>query len=286
MNLTPGMKNILEHIVSYKKQEVDQRKKESPVSVLEKHPFFIREIFSMKKFLMDEQRTGIIAEFKKKSPSKGVINDIATVEAVTSTYERYGASVISVLTDGPSFGGSSDDLKKARFNLLPILRKDFIVDEYQLLESRAMGADVILLIAACLRPEETRKLAVTAKKLGLEVLLEIHEEKELDHLCEEVDVVGINNRDLKTFSVDIQRSIRLAEKLPLDKLRIAESGIRNVETIMHMKAAGFNGFLIGEQFMKSLDPSIAFASFIDQLKTNFNENKGLRHDAARSDKKA
>jgi len=286
LNVSPGMKNILEYIVSYKKQEVDQRKKESPVGVLEKHPFFIREIFSMKTFLVDEQRTGIIAEFKKKSPSKGIINDTATVEAVTSAYEQYGASVISVLTDQPSFGGSTDDLKKARFNNLPILRKDFMVDEYQLLESRAMGADVILLIAACLRPEETRKLAATAKQLGLEVLLEIHEEKELEHLCEEVDVVGINNRDLKTFSVDIQRSIRLAEQLPLNKLRIAESGIRDVETIMHMKAAGFNGFLIGEQFMRSPDPSIAFASFIDQLKTNFNESKGLRYDAARSDKKA
>ena len=280
------MKNILEHIVSYKRREVDQRKKESPVNLLEKHPFFIREIFSMKKFLLDEQRTGIIAEFKKKSPSKGIINDTATVEAVTSTYERLGASVISVLTDGPSFGGSSDDLRKARFNNLPILRKDFIVDDYQLVESRAIGADVILLIAACLRPDETKKLAVTAKQLGLEVLLEIHEEKELDHLCEEVDVVGINNRDLKTFSVDINRSIRLAEQLPLNKLRIAESGIREVETIMQLKSAGFNGFLIGEQFMKSPDPSIAFASFIDQLKTNFNESKGLRYDAARSDKKA
>jgi indole-3-glycerol phosphate synthase len=280
------MKNILEHIVSYKKQEVNQRKKESPVRILEKHPFFIREIFSMKKFLKDEQRTGIIAEFKKKSPSKGIINDTATVEAVTSAYERYGASAISILTDGPSFGGSSDDLQKARFNNLPILRKDFMVDDYQLVESRAMGADVILLIAACLRPDETKKLAVTAKQLGLEVLLEIHEENELDHLCEEVDVVGINNRDLKTFSVDIQRSIRLAEKLPLNKLRIAESGIRDVETIMHLKSAGFNGFLIGEQFMKTPDPSVAFASFIDQLKTNFNESKGLRYDAARSDKEA
>jgi indole-3-glycerol phosphate synthase len=280
------MKNILENIVSYKKQEVNQRKKESPVDLLEKHPFFTREIFSMKRFLLDKQRTGIIAEFKKKSPSKGVINDRSTVEEVTSAYERYGASMISILTDGPSFGGSSEDLRKARFNNLPILRKDFMVDDYQLVESRAMGADVILLIAACLRPDETRKLAATAKQLGLEVLLEIHEEKELEHLCEDVDVVGINNRDLKTFSVDIHRSIRLAEQLPLDKLRIAESGIRDVETILLMKSAGFNGFLIGEQFMKAQDPSIAFASFIDQLKMNFNESKGLRHDAARSDKEA
>ncbi len=148
---------------------------------------------------MDPHKTGIIAEFKKKSPSKGIINAEASVESVTAAYTKYGASMISVLTDGPSFGGSAEDLKRARFNALPILRKDFILDPYQLAESRAMGADTILLIAACLEPSETRALAAGAHDLGLEVLLEIHEEKELDHLCEEVDVVGINNRDLKTF---------------------------------------------------------------------------------------
>jgi|SRR5450432_345555 indole-3-glycerol phosphate synthase len=280
------MENILEKIISYKKEEIKKRKQESPVRLLEKQPEFGRAIFSMRKYLLDPERTGIIAEFKKKSPSKGIINDSATVEEVTAAYARYGASMISVLTDGPSFGGSSEDLQRARFNALPILRKDFILDPYQLVESRAMGADVILLIAACLEPSETRKLATIANQLGLEVILEIHEEKELDHLCEEVDVVGINNRDLKTFSVDIARSIRLAEKLPADKLRIAESGIRDVETLLHMKAAGFNGFLIGEQFMKAPDPAIVFASFIDQLKSIFNESKGLRNDAARSDKEA
>jgi indole-3-glycerol phosphate synthase len=169
---------------------------------------------------------------------------------------------------------------------VPILRKDFILDPYQLVESRAMGADVILLIAACLQPAETWQLAAKAKKLGLEVLLEIHEEKELAHVCDEVDVVGINNRDLKTFSVDIDRSIRLAERLPVNKLRVAESGIRNIETLLRMKMAGFNGFLIGEQFMKTPDPAIAFASFIDQLKSNFNESKGLRNDATRSGEEA
>ncbi len=145
-----------------------------------------------------------------------------------------------------------------------------------------MGADVILLIAACLQPAETRSLAFTAHQLGLEVLLEIHGEHELDHLCDEVDVVGINNRDLKTFSVDIDRSIRLAERLPFNKLRIAESGIRDAETILRMKAAGFHGFLIGEQFMKAPDPAIAFASFVDQLKIKRYESKSLRHDATRS----
>ena len=258
--------NILEEIISYKKEEIKRRKTESPVEHLENEPGFAREIFSIKKFLLDPAKTGIIAEFKRKSPSKGMINDIAAVEDVTRGYAYHGASAISVLTDEPSFGGTSEDLQKARFNQVPILRKDFILDPYQLVESRAMGSDVILLIAACLEPAETWQLAARAKKLGLEVLLEIHEEKELAHVCEEVDVVGINNRDLKTFSVDIDRSVRLSERLPVNKLRVAESGIRNVETILHLKRAGFNGFLIGEQFMKTPDPAIAFASFIDQLK--------------------
>jgi indole-3-glycerol phosphate synthase len=258
--------NILQEIISYKKEEIKKRKMDSPVQHLENAPGFAREIYSMKKFLLDPQRTGIIAEFKRRSPSRGIINDTASVEAVTKGYTDHGASMISILTDEPSFGGSSEDLQKARFNEVPILRKDFILDSYQLVESRAMGSDVILLIAACLQPAETWQLAARAKKLGLEVLLEIHEEKELVHVCEEVDVVGINNRDLKTFSVDIDRSIRLSERLPVDKLRVAESGIRNVETLLRMKMAGFNGFLIGEQFMKTPDPAIAFASFIDQLK--------------------
>jgi indole-3-glycerol phosphate synthase len=262
------------------------RKEESPVLQLEKQPGFNREIFSMKKFLMDPEKNGIIAEFKKKSPSKGIINDTATVERVTAAYAKYGASMISVLTDSPSFGGSTDDLKRARFNHLPVLRKDFILDPYQIVESRAMGADVILLIAACLQPAETRSLAKMAHKLGLEVLLEIHEESELDHLCEDIDVVGINNRDLRTFTVDINRSIRLAERLANNILHIAESGIRNIETILHLKSAGFNGFLIGEQFMKEPDPTIAFASFVDQFKKELYETKSLRDDATRSGKKA
>jgi indole-3-glycerol phosphate synthase len=258
--------NILEEIVAYKKEEIKKRKKESPAQNFEKEPGFAREIYSMKKFLLDPDKTGIIAEFKRKSPSKGIINDSAAVEIVTKAYTHHGASMISILTDGPSFGGSSEDLLNARFNKLPILRKDFILDPYQLAESRAMGADVVLLIAACLQPAETWRLAATAKTLGLEVLLEIHEKKEITHVCEEVDVVGINNRDLKTFSVDIDRSIRLAERLPSNKLRVAESGIRDVDTLLRMKSAGFHGFLIGEQFMKTPDPAIAFASFIDQLK--------------------
>jgi indole-3-glycerol phosphate synthase len=281
-----ALTNILSQIVSYKKEEIKKSKRDLPLALLEKHPAFSREIFSIREFLTDPERTGIIAEFKRKSPSKGIINNWSSVEEVTNAYARNGASAISVLTDTPSFGGTPEDLKAARFNKLPILRKDFILDPYQVVESRAMGADTILLIAACLSVRETRLLAANARQLGLGVLLEIHEEKELDHLCDEVDVVGINNRDLKTFSVDIQRSIRLAERLPFDKLRIAESGIRDVETILLMKEAGFHGFLIGEQFMRATDPTIAFASFVDKLKIKLYESKGLRHDATRSGKEA
>jgi len=276
------MKNILENIIAYKIREIEKSKLDAPVSLLEKKAGFSREIFSMKKFLTDPERNGIIAEFKRKSPSKGIINDLDSVEKVTSAYAASGASVISVLTDGPSFGGSPEDLENARFNPIPVLRKDFILDAYQVVETRAMGADTMLLIAACLFPAQTRILAFFARQLGLEVLLEIHTEQDLDHLCDEIDVVGINNRDLKTFSVDIDRSIRLAERLPKNKLRIAESGIRDVETIMRMKAAGFHGFLIGEQFMKAPDPAIAFASFADQLKKNLHESKSLRNDATPS----
>ena len=278
--------NILEKIVSYKKEEVRKKKTDLPVLLLEKLPGFEREILSMQKFLRDPGKTGIIAEFKRKSPSKGIINGVATVEDVTAAYAGHGASAISVLTDTPSFGGSSDDLIGARFNALPILRKDFMVDVYQIIESRALGADSILLIAACLRPDETKSLAAMAHQLGLEVLLEIYEESELDHLCDDVDIVGINNRDLKTFTVDIDRSIRMAQRLPPGKLRIAESGIRDVDTLLHMKSAGFDGFLIGEQFMCAPDPAIAFASFTDQLKTKLYESKSLRYDATRSDKEA
>src|SRR5258706_285377 len=192
--------NILEQIVSYKKEEIDKNKRENPISYLEKLPGYTREIYSMKKTLLDPEKTGIIAEFKKKSPSKGIINDWSGPEEITEAYTLYGASVISVLTDGPSFGGSAADLQSARFNKLPILRKDFILDPYQIAESRAIGADAILQIAACLSVAETRSLAATAQQLGMEVLLEIHEEHELGHVCDDVDVVGINNRDLKTFT--------------------------------------------------------------------------------------
>jgi indole-3-glycerol phosphate synthase len=170
------------------------------------------------------------------------------------------------LTDKAFFGGSNGDLQQARINPIPILRKDFIIDEYQIVQAKSIGADVILLIAACLSPARVKRFAAFAKRLGLELLLEIHNEEELDHICDEVDLVGVNNRDLKTFKVDVNVSLQLINKIPTGKIAIAESGISNVETIVTLKQAGFRGFLIGETFMKEAEPAIAFADFVRKLK--------------------
>jgi len=258
--------NILDTIIESKKIEVRRLKEAIAIGELEKSEFFTRPTFSLKQFLLDETKTGIIAEFKRRSPSKGIINGSADVVEVTKAYTANGASCLSVLTDEHFFGGSAADLKKARVNDIPVLRKDFMIDEYQVTEARAMGADVILLIAACLSPERVKELALFAKSLQLEVLLEIHTEEELQHICDATEIVGINNRDLKTFTVDINRSIELGKKIPADKIKIAESGIDSIETISTFKNAGFKGFLIGENFMKQPDPTIAFAEFVQQLK--------------------
>ncbi|MGC4103604.1 indole-3-glycerol phosphate synthase TrpC [Ferruginibacter sp.] len=257
---------ILDTIIESKKTEVAKRRLEISVAELEQSVFFTRPVFSLRQFLLDENKTGIIAEFKRRSPSKGVINDKADVVEVTHAYTVNGASCLSVLTDEDFFGGSTADLKKARVNDIPILRKDFIIDEYQITEARAMGADVILLIAVCLSPQRVQELALFAKQLQLEVLLEIHTEEELEHICDATEIVGINNRDLKTFTVDINRSIELGKKIPAGKIKIAESGIDSIDTICTFKNAGFKGFLIGENFMKQPEPTIAFADFVEQLK--------------------
>src|SRR5688572_20157685 len=229
--------NILEEIIEHKKEEVRRRKSEVSVAELEKRNLFSRPVLSLKDFLLDKSRTGIIAEFKRRSPSKGKINDTADVVEVTKGYAGNGASCLSVLTD-----------------------------EYQVIESRSIGADVILLIAGCLSPAEVERLATFAKGLGLEVLLELHAEEELDHICDATTIIGINNRNLKTFEVDIERSLRMAEKIPLPALKVAESGITSVENILLFKQHGFHGFLIGENFMKATSPTIAFAEFVKQLK--------------------
>lgn len=257
--------NILEQIVANKRGEVEQRKKEVGVNALEAERFFKRTTYSLKQFIVDPTKTGIIAEYKRKSPSKGVINDVDSVEAVTRMYAGFGASGISVLTDYNFFGGSLDDLLAARDNDVPLLRKDFMIDEYQVIEAKAFGADVVLLIAACLTKTEVKHLAVAAKKLGLEVLLELHNESELDHICSEVDLVGVNNRNLKNFEVDLQHSVRMAEKIGNGFIKIAESGINDVNNIRFLKQHGFQGFLIGEYFMKQESPMMAFKEFTYQL---------------------
>ena len=257
--------NILDIIIEYKKLEVARAKEITSLATLQQSENFNRQTISMRQFLLDENKTGIIAEFKRKSPSKGIINATATVEAVTAAYTKYGASALSVLTDEQFFGGNVEDLKKARINHIPILRKDFMIDAYQIAEAKAMGADVILLIAACLTPQQVKEMAVYATSLQLEVLLEIHTEQELQHICDETAIVGINNRDLKTFKVDINRSIELSKKIPDNKIKIAESGINDIETIRIFKNEGYHGFLIGENFMKQPDPAIAFAQFVNHF---------------------
>ena len=258
--------NILDTIIDRKKFEIAERKRNKSIGELENGPFFKNKTLSFGDFLLRDDKTGIIAEFKRKSPSKGVINNTATVTEVTTAYAKYGASGISILTDEEFFGGSLNDLLESTINEVPLLRKDFIIDEYQLIESKAFGAEVILLIAACLDKKEVKVLAAIAKDIGLNVLLEIHNEEELEHICNDVDVVGVNNRDLKTFIVDINNSIELSKQIPADVVKISESGIDNVASINLLKEHGFKGFLIGEKFMKEKNPGLAFQNFAGELK--------------------
>ncbi len=263
------MINILENIVAAKKIEVEDKKSFADLDWY-KHfsTDFDRKCFSLKENLMCENSTGIIAEFKRRSPSKGWFKTADySAPAIVMCYEQYGAAGASILTDTDFFGGDLPDITVCRaVSNLPILRKDFIIDEIQILEGKAYGADVILLIAAILTPERVEALAIEAKKYGLEVLLELHEEAELGHICDAVDMIGINNRNLKTFEVDINHSIKLSKQLPADKIKIAESGIDDIETIKVFKDAGFKGFLIGEKFMKEPHPGEAFEQFVQQLK--------------------
>jgi indole-3-glycerol phosphate synthase len=260
--------NILETIIAKKKEEVALQKNLAPVSFLEKLPGCEKPVLPFSEFLLRPDKTGIIAEFKRRSPSKGIINDTSGVATVTAGYVEYGASAVSILTDTSFFGGSLNDLMEVSNLEIPKLRKDFIVDEYQLAESKAYGADIILLIAACLTTRQVQSLAQRAKSFGLNVLLEIHDASELNHICDEVDVVGINNRNLKTFEVDLQHSIELAKKIPSGKIKISESGIDDAAVMRMLKNNGFSGFLIGEKFMKEPDPVEAFRNFKIALEEN------------------
>ena len=257
--------NILEEIIAHKRKEINLAKEQRPAEFLKESALFNRVPFSLDYFLQDSNNTGIIAEFKRRSPSKGIINEWAEPAAITKAYTENGAAALSVLTENHFFGGSNEDLARSRLNEIPILRKDFIIDDYQVLEAKAIGADVILLIAACLTQERTGELADLARQLQMEVLLEIHNDEELGHICEAVNHVGINNRDLKTFTVDVKRSIELGDRIPIDKTRIAESGIDNVQMIRLFRQAGFRGFLMGEKFMRQVDPGRAFKEFVEEL---------------------
>ena len=258
--------NILDQIIENKRKEVAQRKSVTTVSMLSASNLFNRNTISLVSRLLDSTSTGIIAEFKRRSPSKGIINNTATPLEVAVGYENAGAAGISILTDEQFFGGADTDLIKVRSTInIPILRKEFIIDDYQLYEAKSIGADVILLIAACLTPEEVISLSSTAQSLGLEVLLELHDEDELEHICDTVDMVGINNRSLKTFDVDIERSLKMAQQIPAGKLKIAESGIDDPTLIKLFRSSGYSGFLIGENFMKSSDPILAIQQFINLI---------------------
>ena len=251
--------DILEKIIAHKEKEVAERKSLFPPKLLEQSTYYEGRPVSLKKYLLREDKTGIIAEFKRKSPSKGVINAHADVERTTIGYMQAGASALSVLTDSEFFGGSNEDLKTARkYNFCPVLRKDFIMDEYQIIEAKSIGADAILLIAAALEPAKLKELATFAKALGLEVLMEVHNREELNsHLNPNLDLVGVNNRNLKTFEVSIDTSKALAAHIPADFVKVSESGISNPATIIDLKAQGYSGFLIGEAFMKTGRPEQA-----------------------------
>ncbi|MBA3970868.1 MAG: indole-3-glycerol phosphate synthase TrpC [Bacteroidetes bacterium] len=258
--------NILEKIIAQKEKEVRERKDLYPVKLLERSTFFSSPTVSFKKYLLREDKAGIIAEFKRKSPSKGDINKYADIERTSIGYMQAGATALSILTDKEFFGGKNEDLTQARkFNYCPILRKDFVIDEYQIIEARSIGADAILLLANVLSPEKVKQFAEFARSLGLEVLLELRDKEELNALNEFVDVVGINNRNLKDFSVNISQSFELGSMIPAEFIKISESGIDSAKTINDLKQVGFRGFLIGETFMKNSRPERACAELIKEI---------------------
>ena len=259
--------NILETIIEKKKKEIAEKKEIMDIDFLKfMNDDFDKKGLSLKEKLLNGE-ANVIAEFKRKSPSKGWMNERIHISDVIPEYEAHGAAAISVLTDNEFFGGDIEELKIARVEVdIPLLRKDFMIDEFQLYEAKSYGADLILLIAACLTKEQVKQLAQKAKELQLEVLLEIHSRKEIEFICDEVDIIGINNRNLETFVTDVKTSMHLIEFMPVDKPVISESGITDVDTISVLHGLGFKGFLIGETFMKAQKPAIAFAEFMQQLK--------------------
>ncbi|MBV7269923.1 indole-3-glycerol phosphate synthase TrpC [Winogradskyella luteola] len=259
---------ILDKIIIDKRKEVDLRKSLIPIQQLEASILFESETLSLTQKLKTSQ-SGIIAEHKRRSPSKSVINQSLNVQDVAKGYEDAGVCGMSVLTDGKYFGGSLDDLIVARASCdLPLLRKEFIIDEYQIIEAKAYGADVILLIAAILTRDEIKQFSELAKSLYLDVLLEVHNEEELHKsIMPSLDMLGVNNRNLKTFEVSLETSKQLSEQIPNDFVKVSESGISAVEAIKELRPYGYKGFLIGENFMKTDNPGASAIEFINTLGT-------------------
>jgi len=261
--------SILDEIVAHKRKEVENNKSLYPVKLLEKGVYFEGKPVSMVEYLRREDKQGIIAEIKRKSPSKGIINSHVSVEKISIGYMQAGASGLSILTDKNYFGGSSKDLIEARsFNYCPILRKDFVIDEYQIIEAKSIGADIILLIAAILSAQEIKAYTSLAQSLGMQVLLEVHSEEELQSCLDiEVDLLGVNNRDLNTFKTDIDTSRQLAKLIPDEFVKVSESGISDPSIVKELKEYGYEGFLMGEHFMQSGQPEKACRNFIRKLKS-------------------
>ncbi|SHJ26228.1 indole-3-glycerol phosphate synthase [Arenibacter nanhaiticus] len=259
--------NILDKIVIDKRKEVALKKSIIPISQLENSVLFDRPTVSLAQALRNSS-SGIIAEHKRRSPSKAVINQNSSVSEVAVGYEHAGVCGMSVLTDGKYFGGSLDDLLLARASVqLPLLRKEFIIDEYQIIEAKAYGADVILLIAAILSREEIKAYSELAKQLQLDVLLEVHNEEELyKSIMPSIDMLGVNNRNLKTFELSLETSKTLSRLIPNDFVRVSESGISNIAAIKELQPYGYQGFLIGENFMKTDAPGQSATDFINKLK--------------------
>ena len=260
------MGNILDRIVVDIKEKIEISKKRVPLNKLEESPLFSRETISVVKAFQMPEASGVIAEFKRRSPSKGIINGEADVVEVTRGYQAAGASAVSILTNETFFGGCNEYLTAAREHLtIPIIRKEFIVDKYQITEAKAIGADFILLIAEILTATQVEDFTNYAHSLGLEVLMELHGEDQLSKINSHLDLIGINNRNLKNFEVDIERSIAMAKSLPSSTIKVAESGLSDPQVALKMRENGFSAFLVGEQFMKQEDPALGCQKFCEVL---------------------
>jgi len=258
---------MLQEIIENRRKKVEQLKQLYPTNLLEQSIYFDSNCVSLSHYLTRKDSSGIIAEFKRKSPSKGIINEYAEVKETTLGYMQAGAAGLSILTEEDYFMGRSKDLSMARdVNYCPILRKDFIVDEYQIIEAKSIGADVILLIAAALSKKEVKSFYELATSLGLQVLFEVHAKEELDKLPDSDIIVGVNNRNLKTMEVNLKTSYEMIDVLPKSSILVSESGLANASDIKKLKEAGYQGFLMGEHFMRTTNPAAALKEFLLNLR--------------------